>query len=121
MSSLLMPVVPEEHRETFFQIIIPSIPGEKLDALREVMGEDLFFLLSTLAGSKVHYPKMTSLQLNATRAAAFDMVAVRVADGMNEDEAMDEVALELGIHKHKVAQAFRMVRDILKQVQMAAA
>jgi hypothetical protein len=101
---LIAPPPPDQHRETFLRLLASqqSVPPEKIEALEEVIGRDLFFLLSVFEGLAVKFPKIASLQTLSLRAQVYDLVSVRVNAGVELREAQRQVAEELGVYFHQV-------------------
>ena len=110
---ILLPPVPDQHCRTFFRLFSASMPQPAVDALVEVLGVDFFFVLSALAGNRVHFPKIAALSSFSQRAQIYDLVDARLRSGVDEGEAMRQVAVETGCHYHRVSKAFHSVEKIL--------
>lgn len=118
--SLLQVVPPPdpENRDTVQRVLgAVVLDPAKLAALEEVLGVDLYFLLTVVAGTTVRFPKIDMLRSYIERAGVYDLVMARIEDGIEESEAIREVASEMGSgwSFSRVRKAYTSIQKLLQR------
>lgn len=105
-----------QHRDTVQRVLGTQVIDEaKLNALVEVLGVDLYFVLSVLAGEVVRFPKLDMVRSYVRRTSVYDLVRARIDEGHPEDEAIRQAVEELGPgwNYSEVRKAYQSIDRIL--------
>lgn len=112
----IIPPPHEQHRDTYIEMLAAYIPRDRIEALAEVLGLDLFFIFNELQGQHVRFPKLKTLGELDEQAEVYDLVTAKLKDGFCDQDAFDEVGYDIG---KKAATIRRLYGQAIKQLERA--